>query len=430
MRIPFSRLGRLGIVFAFLSGAAAVLVYFFAGTEVRVPGIEPVGYQVLAKSKDVDNLVPASQVRMAGVQIGEVRKTTTTPDGVVIQFAITNKDVAPLHQGVIVRIGARSLVEDSYLDITDGHGPPLPDSSTLPPDAVQTSTQVDDLLRSLDPQTRDNLGSLLRSLGQGTQGTQQGLDATVTGLGELGRNGHTALDAIAAQSEDLQHLGQQTRTLLNALDTGEGQIATLVTEAQKITAATSGQRQSIEDTMRRLPGVLDSANTASGTLTTMASALAPVSANLKQAAPDLNVALDQLPQTTKDLRGLLTPLSQVLDAAPATLDRVPALGTDVRNLVPGARSLLSDANPMLSYLKPYGPELAAFFANFNAVLQYTDEAGVHYARLLPHVNEQSVQSPLKSSLLGTYYNPLPAPGTGAHPGPYSGTYPRLEPEPK
>jgi phospholipid/cholesterol/gamma-HCH transport system substrate-binding protein len=179
-----------------------------------------------------------------------------------------------------------------------------------------------------------------------------------------------------------------------------------------------------------LPGVLTSADTASGTLRTLASALAPVAANLKQAAPDLNVALDQLPATTKDLRGLLTPLSGVLDAAPTTLDRVPVLGTDVRNLVPGARTLLGDANPMLGYLKPYGPELAAFFANFNAVLQYTDEAGVHYARLLPHVNEQSVQSPLKSSLLGTYYNPLPPPGSGAHPGPYSGTYPRLEPEPK
>jgi hypothetical protein len=119
--------------------------------------------------KDIDNLVPASQVRMAGVQIGEVRKTTSMPDGVLIQFAVTDKNVAPLHEGLTVRIGARSLVEDSYLDITDGRGPALPDSSTLPASAVQYSTQVDDVLRSLDPKTRDNLGSLLRSVGQGTQ---------------------------------------------------------------------------------------------------------------------------------------------------------------------------------------------------------------------------------------------------------------------
>lgn len=417
MRILRGHFGRLGVVCAFLLSAAAVLVYFLTGTEARVPGAEAVGYQALTNAKDVDNLVPASQVRMAGVQIGEVRKTTTTPDGVLLQLAITNKDVAPLHEGVTARIGARSLVEDNYLDITDGHGPPLPDGATLPSSAVQHSTQVHDVLRSLDPETRDSLGSLLRSTGEGTRETGQSVDATVTGLGELGRNGHTALDAIAAQSEDLRNLGQQTKTLLSALDTGEGQIATMATEAHKLTAATAGQHQAIEETVQLLPGVLNRANTASGTLSTLSTALGPVAGNLKQAAPDLNIALNELPSTTRDLRGLLPPLSRVLDRAPATLDRVPTLGNDVRNLVPGARTLLSDANPMLGYLKPYGPELAAFFANFNAVLAPTDEAGVHYARLLPHVNEQSVQSPLKSSLLGTYYNPLPPPGSGAHPGP-------------
>jgi phospholipid/cholesterol/gamma-HCH transport system substrate-binding protein len=44
--------------------------------------------------------------------------------------------------------------------------------------------------------------------------------------------------------------------------------------------------------------------------------------------------------------------------------------------------------------------------------------------LLPHINEQSVQSPLKLAV-GTYYNPLPAPGSGSRPGPYAGKYPHI-----
>ncbi len=80
---------------------------------------------------------------------------------------------------------------------------------------------------------------------------------------------------------------------------------------------------------------------------------------------------------------------------------------------------------MLSYIKPYGPELAAYLANFNAVLQYTDESGAHYLRLIPLVNEKSVQTPVPFEVL-TYTNPYPAPGTGAKPGPFSGPYPRVE----
>jgi phospholipid/cholesterol/gamma-HCH transport system substrate-binding protein len=416
-------------VVAFLGAAAGVMVYFFSGTEVRVPIVEPSGYHAVVKLKDVDNIVAASQVRMAGVDIGEVRGTTLEPDGVRVEIAITNKDVSPLHEGVTVRVGARSVVEDNYLDIVDGDGAALPEGSTITPSHVQRSTQLDDVLRSLDPQTRNDLGSFLRSVGKGTAGTQQDVDSVMAGLGALGREGHTALDAIAAQSEDLRSLSGQTQILLKALDAGEGDILNLVTNGQRLTRATAGQNQAIEASMRSLPGVLDSAQSASGTIEDLSSALTPVAANLKDASPYLNTALNQLPSTTRDLHGLLQPLDRTLGLLPATLDREPAFGADVRNTIPGAQSMLRDANPMLAYLKPYGPELAAFFANFNSVLQYRDEAGIHYARLLPHINEQSVQSPLKLEALGTYYNPLPGPGTGGRPGPFRGDYPRVVRDP-
>ncbi len=82
---------------------------------------------------------------------------------------------------------------------------------------------------------------------------------------------------------------------------------------------------------------------------------------------------------------------------------------------------------MLAYIKPYGPELAAYFANFNAVLNYRDESGAYYLRLTPLVNTHSPELPIKTDgLLGNYTNPYPAPGTGATPGPFKGEYPRVE----
>ena len=75
---------------------------------------------------------------------------------------------------------------------------------------------------------------------------------------------------------------------------------------------------------------------------------------------------------------------------------------------------------------PYGPDLAAFFANFNAVFKGKDEAGIHYARLMVHINEASLQSPLKTSLGAVYYNPIPKAGAGSLPGPFKGPYPHVE----
>ena len=430
MTIINSRIGRLATVFAVLLSGLGVYVYLLTGTASRIPVVQPKGYTVTANLADADNLVPASQVKIAGVTVGKVRDVRQASRGVQVTIGLSNDDVVPLHKGVTVRLGERSLVGEAYLDITDGDGAPLPTGAQLPDGSVRQSTRVDDVIRSLDKEARDDLGAVVRSLGEGTNGTQGDIAATLEGLGHLGEEGNTALDAIAAQSEDLRALARETTVMLRALDTSEGDIVSMVHNADRLTNATSGQRAAIAATMRQLPRVMDSANNAATTLNDVSAALAPVAGNLKAAASPLTGALRELPATTRDLRTMLPSLSAVLDSAPATLERIPTFSDDVSSLVPPAHAMLRDINPMLSYIRPYGPELAAYFANFNSVLQYTDESGMHYIRLQPVVNEKAPQAPLQSDALGTYNNPIPPPGTGATPGPFQGEYPRIEKGPR
>jgi phospholipid/cholesterol/gamma-HCH transport system substrate-binding protein len=179
--------------------------------------------------------------------------------------------------------------------------------------------------------------------------------------------------------------------------------------------------------MRKAPSVLDSAREATASLSGLAGALDPVAADLRVSAPYLTTALRELPATTNDLDGMLAPLSGVLDRAPSTLKRVPKTSADLSRIAPTATATLADVNPMLAYIEPYGPELAAYFANFNAVLNYRDENGAYYLRLTPLVNTHSPQLPISTNgLLGNYTNAYPAPGSGARPGPFKGSYPRLE----
>lgn len=425
MNLTSGRPWRVAVLLAFAAGCTAVFLWFLSGTATRVPLLSPNGYLATVQIRDVDNLVPASKVRMAGVVIGEVRSVKVIPNATLVTFAVDMKGVAPLHQGVTIQVGNKSLVGDTYLNITDGTGPALPDGSVLPDDAVRLSTQLDDVIHSLDPAARSSLASMLRSTGAATAGTQQSVAGLATGLGGLGRGGNTALDAVARQSADLRQLGRNTEILMNALDEGQGEVADLVSNAQRITSATAGQHQAFDDTMRRLPGVLHSADDASSKIAELSHNLGPVASGLRRSSSNLNDALHKLRPTTSDIRGLLPYLSDVQRRAPRTFDRLSTLKDDIHTVSPSGTSILRDLDPALRYASPYGTDLGVFFANFNAVF-YPDEAGVFYARLLAQVNEAAVVSPLKTSLGSVYYNPLPKPGAGAQPGPFVGHYPRVE----
>lgn len=420
--------GKVVVLGAFFVLCTAYLAYLFGKAGVRDPLTDRGAYTLTFQTTDLDNLIPVGDVEMAGVEIGRVR--TVRRDGGVASVTVDlDGDAAPVHGGVTVRVGAKSLAGESYVDLVDGSGAPLPSGTSLPRTSVRPAVQLRDVVNSLDPKTRKALGGLIRTAGAGTTGTEADVAQAMTGLGQIGRQGYTALDAISAQSRDLTALAQQTTTVLAALNAGQGEIATLVQQAQRLTSATSGQRENLADSVDRLPGVLQHTATATGKLRELATAAAPVTADLRDASPYLDTALRQLPQTTADLRGLLPNLTGTLKEAPATLDRVPALADDATALIPPLRTTMTDLNPMLGYLEPYGPELGAFFANFGAMLKYTDEAGIHFFRLEPDLgNDRIVKGvPLKLPDLLTNENPYPAPGGSDDPK--GRPFTRLSPQP-
>lgn len=416
---------RVIALVAFFGAVAVVLAVLYQGTGHRLP-FQSAGYQLSVPMDNVDNLVAAGQVQEAGVQVGKVDSVAFNGHGGVnVTFEVDSANV-PLHEGLKVRVGTRSLVGETYLDLTDGSGPAIPSGSRLAASAVENGVQLHDVLASLDAQTRGQLQQLLRAAGASTASTSTSVDALATALGNLGRNGNVALDALASQSNSLTALTHQTVQVLDALDAGNGQIVDLVRHADALTQSTAAQDGALRSTMRQLPEVLYSASGAATSLSGLSDALAPVASNLKAAAPTLSSALQQLPSTLHDLRLTLAPLSSVLTEAPATLTRVPSASSDLSALIPVAMGTTSEINPMLAYLQPYGADLATYFANFNAVLNYRDENGAYYLRLTPFITTASPQTPLKTAnLLGNYTNPYPAPHKGANPGPYTG-FPHLK----
>jgi phospholipid/cholesterol/gamma-HCH transport system substrate-binding protein len=389
-------------------------------------------YHVTVAMKDADNMVAGGQVRIAGVPIGNILNLEPRPGGAIATLGLRSQ-FAPLHEGVKVRVGNRSLVEETYLDVTDGQGAPIPDGGALPSDSVQGSTQIRDILYSLDPKTRATLASMLRSAGTATAGTHEPVGQLFDGLGMVGRQGGDALEAVSDQGEDLRRLTRDTAVMLRALDSGQGDLSALIDSANRLTGATAREKPAIEATMVRLPGVLDSARNASSSLDELSQSLSPIARNLGDAAPKLRDAMHDLPGVTHDLRGLMPDLHRALDRAPDTLDRVNGFSHDLRDdLIPDTRDILRDANPMLAYMKDYAPEVAGLISNFNEVIGYTDEAGREVYHVMPTGVDTAVGSPVNPGNMGKldYFNPIPAPGKLRDPGPFDGKFPRIERGPR
>lgn len=433
MRIPSAAVPRLrGLtVVAFISICAILFGYLWINMGGRLPLVSGDGYRVTVESKDVDNLVYDSDVMVAGVRVGKVRELDAKNGTATVVLQIDDEAAMPLHEGVTLRLRSKSLIEETYVEIVDGNGAELPDGARLPSDALVPSVQLDDVLSSLDANTRADLSTALKSLGASTDQTRDQIAQTLTGLGSLGREGYDALDALEAQSQDLKRLVATSGRVMNSLDTGQGRIVDLVEQANLLTSSTASQKGDIEATLRALPGVLSTAREATSDLSILAEDLGPVTSGLDQAAPALTRALVELPQTTRDLRGLLPSLDATLDKAPATLDRVPDVADELVDIIPTTRATLADVNPMLAFMAPYGRDLSAFIANWTAMMQNDDVNG-HYLRIFPVLNEQSIKGnplPLNTGVLDKS-NAYPKPGESINPGPFTGTYPHVERDPE
>ncbi|MBW0113741.1 MlaD family protein [Pseudonocardia abyssalis] len=420
---------RLMVLVAFTAVCTALFGYLWVNSGGRIPLITATGYRVSVDFPEVSNLVYDSEVRLAGVPVGQIAGLEAV-DGVA-RVELELRSNFPLHEGLRIEARNKTLIQETYLDIVDGSGPEIPDGARLPADVAVPAVELDDVLRSLDAPTRDSLGGLLRSADEATSGSSRDISAAVRGLGDVGREGGVALNALADQSEDLEQLSRQTATVLAALDAREGQIAQLVTDSELLFSATAENGEHIATTMRTLPGLLDVTHDASDDLTSLSTNLGPVAADLREAAPDLSDALRQLPETSADLRGMLPSLQQVLDEAPATLDRTPQFAEGTSGFIGATDVALSDVNPMLSYMEPYGRDVSAFFSNFAQALNRGDANG-KTLRIFMVFNEASYRGqPVSTNQIPLLdrSNAYPAPGSADRPGPFDGQYTRVQQDP-
>jgi phospholipid/cholesterol/gamma-HCH transport system substrate-binding protein len=169
---------------------------------------------------------------------------------------------------------------------------------TIPVSNTMPVVNLDEILSSLDSDSREYLDLLVNGAGQGLQKNGGDQLAQVMERFEPTHQDLARLNgAVAQRGADLQQLVNSLRRLNDALAAKQGQIVQLVDSSEKVFSAFASEDHNVSQAVADLPGTLQQTTTTLAKVQALAKALGPAAVNLLpavKAIPAANQALSAL----------------------------------------------------------------------------------------------------------------------------------------
>ncbi|UGS37999.1 MlaD family protein [Capillimicrobium parvum] len=337
-------------------------------------------------------LVKDDDVQVGGRRIGSVRDITLTKDNQAkVKIAVDNA-YAPLREGTTALIRQTSLsgVANRYITLTmaPNNAKALPDGATI--DSVKTTAPVDldQLFDTLDPKTLKALQEVIQ--GSATQFANKGEQANQAALyfNPALSTTRRVVNELTRDQQALSDFLANGATVTRALSERGNDLTNLVTNANLTAKAIGDERAALVTDLQQLPLTLRRANS--------------TFVNLRSTLDDLTVLVDASKPATKDLAPFFRALRPLVrDARPTVADlrtlisrsgsdndlidllnKTPALEQAAEPAFASSTQALRKSLPVLTFIRPYTPELVGFLRDFGQGASNYDANG-HYARIQP-----------------------------------------------
>ncbi|MGI8579052.1 MAG: MlaD family protein [Solirubrobacteraceae bacterium] len=317
------RPGKRGLSF-FTVGLIAIVVVV-AGTFLGFNKGLPFQHHFTVKAifRNSNNVKKASPVRIAGVNIGKVSKVEPMPGGVdrsIVSMAIEDKGL-PIHSDATVAVRPRIFLEGNFfVDLKPGtpSSKTVKDGDTLPEQQATSPVQLDQILSSLQKDTRHNLQTLLLEYGRGVQEGGDGYNRSIKYWEPAYKNSAIVNEATLGQNaHDLSGYIKESGVVAEALDKHPGQLKSLITDFNTTAGAFASQSNALSSAIDELPRTLKVGQPA---LAALNNALPPVRAlsnalrpGVRSTGPTIDVSLPFIAQARQlvsepELRGLVRDL--------------------------------------------------------------------------------------------------------------------------
>jgi phospholipid/cholesterol/gamma-HCH transport system substrate-binding protein len=298
------------IIFIVVTALLTALLAFTIG---KVSFIDTRSYHAIFT--DATNLTSSSDVRMAGVKVGQVQDIKLvrvprhgSPKHTYADVTFTVKSDLPVRKSAVARVRYLNLIGERYVEIDEGPGTDqrMPAGGTIP--VTQTQPALDltalfdgfrPLFRGLSPKQVNQLSLEIIKTLQGEGGTIDSL------LGHVASLSKTVADRDAVVGQVVTNLN----TVLATVDRHDAGLRELIDQLQRLVTGLAGDRDAIASSL--------------GNISTLASSTAGL---LKKIRPPLPGDLDRLSKladtlaTTKYPHTKVNVLSEELGRLPSKLN--------------------------------------------------------------------------------------------------------------
>jgi phospholipid/cholesterol/gamma-HCH transport system substrate-binding protein len=389
--------GRLAVMVGFTLSCFGILIFLWLSFGGAVP-LKPQGYRMHVRFPEAAQLAQEADVRIAGVNVGKVRKKT--PDhknGLTDAELEIDSRYAPVAADTRAILRQKTLLGETYVELTPGEkgSPRLRDGGTLPVAQVSPTVELDEIFRAFDPKTRQAFSTWLDQQGRAVSGRGQALNDALANLSPFAENTEDVLAVLRRQSGATRALVRDTGAVFEALTERRGQLRGLISNSNRVFGTTARRNQELADSFRVLPTFLRETRTTVRRVTRFANATNPLITQLRPAARELSPTLIDLKAISPDLKGLLRDLGPLIRVSRRGLPALERVLDDARPLLARIDPTLRNLIPVLDYVGLYKRELAAFFALDSAATQATDlppgrKSPLHYLRTTNPVNPEAL----------------------------------------
>ncbi len=361
--------GLIGIV-------VLLLLTYLVFTKFANPFASP--YTIQATFSSATGLRPSSLVRIAGVDVGKVQsikpasgcKVSGSAPCTASEVTMTiDSQGLPLHTDATFRIRPRIFLEgDFFVDVSPGTpaAPKAPSGYTFPIQQGVEPVQLDQVLGSLQYDTRRNLQILLQQYGRAVKDGGPAYNASIPyWLPAYQYTSVVAHDALGIQPHDLSNWIAAQGTVAGALSAHPRNLENLITDLNTTANAFASQSVALEGAVAQLPRTLAAAIPAFNALNAAFPPLRALSRALIPGVTSAGPAIDASLPFVRQLRLLVAP-SELGGLASELSATVPSLARLTAETIPLMRDGVRPASSCLATVVYPWSQLTLGDPHFNA----------------------------------------------------------------
>ena len=337
---------RLALIFCLLASAVAGLAATAGADDSHTYKIE---------MYNAFGIVEGSDVRIAGVNAGQVKDLEITPQKTALVTVELTGELGTLGEDSICSSEPQSLIAEYFISC-EPEGPPIeenPDSDEpdIPASQVEQTVQTDLVQNTLREPFKRRLQLIINEFGTALAGNADRLNEAIRLGAPALRELHEVTSILASQNRIIRDLNVDSDRVIGKLAERREDVVRFIEEARDTAEISVSRRDDLSRDFELLDDFLAELRPTLADLEGLANEQTPLLTDLRGAAPGLNRLAVNLPAFNEATQASLNALGEAAVVGDKALsrgaDEISQLRQTARNAYPDAEMLRDFVNDLL-----------------------------------------------------------------------------------